>query len=251
MNKTFKAVLIDDEDDCIRIIEKILKKHCADIEICGEANIVSDAVDLINKCKPDLVFLDIQMPDGDGFDVLEKVSHTNFEVVFVTAHDQHAIRAFRFSALNYLLKPIDPVEIVETVKRFKRRSNPVKPQSLGIFKEAINNNIKRIILPTSEGTHMVEIKDIVRCEADSNYTTFYISDTQKVVVSSSLGTYEKLLVNHNFTRIHNKHLVNLLHIKKFLNTMGGMVKLSNGEMIDVSTRKRHELITRMKEFAGM
>lgn len=244
------AVLVDDEDNSLEALEILLNKYCPDVQVDGRAQSVEEAIETIDEIKPELVFLDIALPDGQGFEVLEGVSHTDFEVVFTTAYDQYALKAFEFSALDYLLKPINAEKLRLSVERFQEiRGKESIGERVSVLKESLNNLNERIILSSMDGFEVYKIADILRCEANGSYTTFFIKDGKKVVTSKTLNNFEKLLEDMPFVRVHSKHLVNLNYIKRYISGRGGYIVFEDGSQVDVSERKKKDFIRLMKDHA--
>ncbi len=233
-----KAVIIDDEVPNVENLQNMLEKWCACIQVTGTATGAAEGIEVIKRVKPDLLFLDIQMPDGSGFDVLRAFSGIDFEVIFVTAYDQYGIQAIKFSALDYLLKPIDVFQLQEaTAKAREKLMVKVQNQNISNLLEYIRKaqtDFPKIALPTSEETHFVAVNRILRCEASSNYTTFYIRDQIPVLVSKTLKEFEELLAPHGFLRVHQSHLVNFMFVRSLLKEDGGVLVLDNGEKVPVS-----------------
>jgi two-component system LytT family response regulator len=196
----------------------------------------------IKETNPDVIFLDIQMPDGNGFKLLEDIGNINFDVIFTTAFDQYAIKAIKYSALDYLLKPIAPDDLKAAVDKVeKKKTGDDARTNINFLLENIKNkntDFKKIVLSTSEGMSVVEIKNIIRCESDDCYTYFYMEDGKKVIVSKTLKEIEELLGEYNFLRPHRSHLINILHIKNYIKTDGGTVIMSDGCQVPVSRRKK-------------
>ena len=250
MSNLIQAVLIDDEDNSLEALSILLEKYCPDVEIIGTGQSVEEAVETIDNLQPELVFLDIALPDGQGFEVLEQVSHKNFEVVFTTAYDQYALTAFEFSALDYILKPINAEKLQQSVKRYQEiKGDRDISGRVSVLKESLNNVNERIILTSMDGFEVYKIADIIRCEANGSYTTFFIKGGIKVVTSKTLNNFEKLLSDQPFARVHSKHLVNLEFIKRYISGRGGYVVFEDGSQVDVSERKKKEFIRLMKEHA--
>ncbi|MBN2662785.1 MAG: response regulator transcription factor [Bacteroidales bacterium] len=249
MSKNIRTVLVDDEKNSLIIMQKLLEKHVPSVEVVATAQSVSEGIEIINNEKPDLVFLDISMPDGDGFEVLEKVDFQNFQVIFSTAYDQYAIRAFEVAALHYILKPVKPEDLIEALKRFEEfsKDNDLSDK-IKVLNGALKNAPQRLVLPTSNGMHIVDIEEIVRCESSNNYTTFFLTSKQKIVVSKSIQLYEQMLSVSHFCRIHNKHLVNLKFIKKYVKGRGGHVLLNDGSQIDVSDGRKKNFLDKLSEY---
>lgn len=246
------AIIVDDVEKARRTLRKDLEDYCPEVKIIGEAGGVKEAVALLKDCDPDIVFLDIQMQDGDGFDVLEKVKGKNFGVIFTTASDAHAIKAFKFSAVDYLLKPVDPEELQTAVKKAGKQEGTMAGMqegkgnaSLELLSEALKNLKKkhtRIAIHTSEKVHMLELEEIVRIEADGNYSKFYLSTGKTHLVTKTLKEYDDLLSDSGFFRVHQSHLVNTKHIKEFIKADGGYLLMSDKSHVSVSTRKKAEVM---------
>lgn len=243
------AVLVDDDSNLREGMKALLNRYAPEIRILGEAENVSDAVLAIDGLNPQVVFLDIQLADGTGFDILEKLTEKNgkieSQVVFITAHEQYAIKAFRFSALDFLLKPVDPEELQKVIEKI---NNTVKKKDsfdhIDLLLENIRkkvDNFKRIALSTTDGIHLFEISDIIRCESTDNYTTFYIKNNKPILISKTLKEYEELLTEHGFERIHQSHLINLAYLKSYIKKDGGYVIMADNSNLPVSQRKKDRL----------
>ena len=238
-----KAVIIDDEKNSRENLRGLLNVFHNELSIIGEADGFKSGVELIKNKKPELVFLDIQMPDGSGFRLLESFVDPDFYVIFTTAFDQFAIKAIRFSALDYLLKPIDPDELKLAVQKAISKQNTNSGASFKILKENTHNTEpKKIILSTSEGLHVIHLKDIIRCESDDYYTRFFFADKSKLMISKTLKDVEEMLHDSGFIRTHKSHLINITYIKGFLKNDGGYIILTNGEKIPVSRRKKEYIL---------
>lgn len=243
------AVLVDDDSNLREGMKALLSRYAPEMQILGEAENVSDAVSVIDGLNPQIVFLDIQLADGTGFDILEKLTEKNgkieSQVVFITAHEQYAIKAFRFSALDFLLKPVDPEELEKVIEKIK---NAIKKRDtfdhIDLLLENIRkkvDNFKRIALSTTDGIHLFEISDIIRCESTDNYTTFHIKNNRPILISKTLKEYEELLTEHGFERIHQSHLINLAYLKSYIKKDGGYVIMSDHSNLPVSQRKKERL----------
>ena len=233
-----KAVIIDDIQEAITVLTADLATYCSNIEIIGSANGVVSGAKLIKDLKPDLVFLDIQMPDGSGFDLLEILGDTDFKLIFTTASDEFAIKAFKFSAIDYLLKPIDPDDLISAVQKIENQVSPT--ERLDLLKSNLEKP-KKIALNTVDKIHIVDVEDIIRLESNINYTKFYFKDGNKLLVTKTLKEFDKLLSEHDFIRIHQSHLVSTQEIKAFLKQSGEVV-LKDETRIPVSTRKKAVLM---------
>ncbi|MBN4073080.1 response regulator transcription factor [Crocinitomix catalasitica] len=239
-----KAVIIDDIPEAIQVLKSDLENYCVNIEVVGNAEGVVSGAKVIKELKPDLVFLDIQMKDGTGFDLLEIVPETNFKLIFTTASDEYAVKAFKFSAVDYLLKPIDPDELMDAVSRVEDQDKPA--ERIDLLKENFNQQ-KRIALNTLEKIHIVNVEEILRCESNINYTMFYFTDETKLLVTKTLKEFDKLLSGHNFIRIHQSHLINTRFIKEFTKSDGYII-MKDGTKVPVSTRKKQVLMDMISNF---
>ncbi|MDP9957058.1 LytR/AlgR family response regulator transcription factor [Epilithonimonas hungarica] len=244
------AILIDDDHNLRNGMRAMLSLYAPEIEILGEAESVKTGIQLIEKTNPQIVFLDIMMNDGSGFDILEKLNtkygKISSHIVFVTAHEKFAIRAFRFSALDFLLKPIDPEDLQAVIRKIKNITHLDNGnKNIELLLENITrktDNFKKIALSTSDGIHLFEVKDIIRCESVDNYTKFYIKNHNKVVmISKTLKEYEELLSDQGFERIHQSHLINLNEMRSYIKKDGGFVIMSDHAQLPVSQRKRDRL----------
>lgn len=238
-----KSIIVDDEKNGRENLSGILKQHCPKIEILDEANSVESAIKLIHNLNPDLVFLDIEMPKENGFKLLEYFSDFNFEVIFVTAYGNYAIKAIRFSAADYILKPINYIELKTAVKKVSK-SIQQKKENQRLKQLAYNlsqpNDIK-IGLPTGDRIEFVRVKDIIHCKGEGNYSHIYYEQNKHLLVAKTLVEFENLLNEHSFIRVHKSHLVNLKHIVAYSKTEGGTLQLSNGDKVDVSRRRKEDV----------
>lgn len=247
-----KTLIIEDEQKSRDVLLKIIEKNCPQLSIVGTASSVSEGVSQIKALSPDLVFLDITMPDGSGFDLLEQVQGYKFDLIFATASNNHAIRAFKYSACDYLLKPIDVEELKSAVSRIEKRKNETPDmQNLNFLIQQLkksDDNFQKITLPTGNAYEIINLKDIVRCEADGSYTYFYLTDKRKLMVSASLKHYEELLPEQDFIRVHHHNLINMNHVVRFLKEDGGYAVMSDGSKIEISRRKKDVFMDRLKSF---
>ena len=220
--------------------------YCEGVEVVSIAGGVAEALKALKEHQPQLVFLDIELPDGDGFQVLEKAPELNFEVIFTTAYNQYAMRAFKFSATDYLLKPIDIEELPAP-----RHPQTGKNDAASRIEALLQNmrepqpKLKRIVLPTSNGFTVVSPENIIRCESDRNYTFIFLKDGRKILVSRTIKEYEEMLENHDFFRIHQSHLINLRYLNNYTLGRGGYVELTDGSTLDVSARRKSDFLKRM------
>jgi two-component system LytT family response regulator len=252
MNK-IKTILVDDEPRGLTSLHKLLQLNCPEVEVIAFAANAAEAKNKIEELKPQLLFLDIAMPEKNGFDLLKSLTEIDFEVIFVTAHENYMMQAFHFSAVDYLLKPIEDDLLAEAVKRAgKRIENKTGGQQLETFLHNLHHKgasqKMKLCIPSLKGFQVVEIQDIIYCEASSNYTNFHFTNRSSICASKPIHEYEELLKDSNFVRIHKSFVINLERVKEYIRGEGGSVILSNGHEIEVSRRKKDMLMTRMKEF---
>ena len=241
-----RAIIIDDEQESRNTIFNILKNFCKNVSVVGQAENVAEGINKINTEKPDIVFLDIQMPDGTGFDLLERIKHIGFQVIFITAYDQYALKAIKFSALDYILKPVDPQQLIDAVTKIKEPGSDINTITHKIQTLLRNKNgFERITLPTFEGFRFINIKDIVRCEADNNYTNFFLNSGDKILVTKTLKEYDDCLSGLDFVRVHQSHLVNIKFVDRYIKGDGGTIVMVDGSQVDVSRRRKDEFLERM------
>jgi len=249
-----KAIIIDDIELTHKIIKKIISDYYSDIDIVDTAFNVNDGIKIIDKNTPDIVFLDINLPDGTGFDILKKINNRNFKLIFVTAHQEHAINAIKFSAIDFLLKPLDEDDVVAAIKsaitKIKKDDEQLKIETFINNYKNLNNKDQKIVLKTQDNIYVIKVSDIIRCESDGNYTIFYINNQQKILISKTLKEYEKLLKDYNFIRIHKSHLINIDAIERFEKRDTGIVYMSDGSKISVSHRKKDILLNALNNFLG-
>lgn len=241
-----KAIIIDDEPDCVKLLALQLKMYCPHVQVIAECVSSEAGLLKIKELEPDIVFLDIEMPVMNGFQLLEKIITINFSLVFVTAYDQFAVKAFRFNALDYLLKPIDGKDLKAAVE--KALLQKPGPQQLQLMKQHLQGGDKyfpdKIALPYQNGVTFTDIKNVLYCEAENNYTRFHISGGQQSMVSKTLGDIQEVLEERNFLRVHRQYLVNLDHIKKYVRGEGNYLVLSNNDNIPVARNKKEKLVER-------
>ncbi len=246
-----KIVIIDDQEDSVEKLSFLLHKFCGNLTVSGVANSGKEAIALINKTKPDIVFLDVEMDDMNGFEVLERLDNTNFKVIFTTAYDKYAIQAIRFSALDYLLKPIQKNDLMAALERAKEQTNVVEKQQVSGLAEIAKNKptqLERIGLTTNDGLIFRNVKDIIHCESDRNYTLVHLINNEKLLVSKALKEIDETLEGSGFFRIHNSFLINLSHVKKYVRGDGGHVIMSNSKEINVSRSKKDEFLELFSKF---
>jgi len=250
VSQLIRTVIVEDEKNSFLLLTKLLEKYCPSVKIIGTAHNVAEAVKVLNAEKPDLVFMDVNMPDGDGFEVLERVQDREFAVIFTTAYDRYAMKAFEFSALHYLLKPIDHKELQEAIKRFENsKPENLLESKLKVMADSLSAQPQKIMVPSSNGLIVVELDDIIRCESTNNYTIFHLKDGKPLMVSKPISSYEEILSDLHFLRIHNKHLINLKYVKRYVKGRGGYVVMQDDSEADISESKKKEFMLKLGEIA--
>lgn len=245
-----KAIIVDDEQHCTDRLSHLLQQyHAQEVLVVATALSVKEGIKVIREHQPDLLFLDVQIHDRTGFDLLRECGAINFKVIFTTAYDKFAIQAIKFSAIGYLLKPIDEDDLREALGKLK----DISAEQTSLMAEIIENNLKqpekkkRITIPTGNELLFVNIEDIIRCHSDVNYTTIFKTDKQKIVVAKTLKEFEEMLSEQDFFRIHNSELINLHYIKSYNKGKGGSVLLADGTELEVSTRRKEDFLKRMAQ----
>lgn len=248
------TVIIDDESDAVDFITSIIGEYCPGLIVSGSAHNVKDGIKILNEIKPDLVFLDVEMPNGTGFDLLKYFPDKDFDVVFITAFNHYAIKAIKFSAVDYILKPININEFIESVNRVieKRTNNSLRDNENF---EALLENIRgshptRLVIPTSDGKEYLNPNDIIRIEADRSYSWFFITDKRKILVSKHLKEFQDLLNDRNFFRPHNSHLINLDYVKKYVRQDGGYIEMTDASQVPISRNRKDLFLTHMSRYTG-
>lgn len=243
-----KAIIIDDEKSGTEVLQLLIEQNCPSIQIIAIENNAEDGIKSILKLKPDLVFLDIEMPTATGFDVIAATNTEKYEVVFTTAYEHYAIKAFKTKAVDYLLKPIDIDELKQAVISVEERLKQGNTTSIKSMEELIYstlNKLKKISIPSQEGLLFVDASDIIRLEAESNYTHVYLKDRKKITASKTLKHFEEVLQNYNFCRIHSTHMINLDKIERYIKGDGGFVVLNDDITIPVSRAYKADLLGRI------
>lgn len=249
MKQKIKTIIVEDMARAKELLRADLKAYCPKVEIVGEASSVVTGAKLLRQVKPDLIFLDIMLGDGTGFDLLEIFPNLNAKVIFVTAHEEHAIQAFRYAAIDYLLKPINTDDLIAAVMRASNQIG-LNRESLSLLKNTIqfpDRLPQRISLSNQEKISVVDIDQIVRCESDGNNTRVFLKNGEKIFVTKTLKQYEELLLQHHFLRTHQSHLINTLYIKEYNRSDGGYLLLKDGQHIPVSVRKKKTIMDYLEE----
>ena len=246
-----QTIIIDDEKRGRNILLKLLQQHCPNVHVVAQAESSMQAKELVALHKPDLVFLDVEMPKQSGFDFLQSLKEKKFAVIFITAHNHYAVRAFKFSALDFLLKPIDVDDLKSAVQKAEEKIRTSKPnEQLDVLKhhlKNLHNPFDKICIPTHDGISFAPIHDIVRMEADVNYTNVFLASGEKCISSKSLKEFDELLAELNFFRVHKSHLINLIHIKSYIKGDGGTVVLADNSRVEVSRRHKDEFLARLSK----
>lgn len=254
MTRRLKTVIVDDEQDAVEFINSLVGEYCPTLEVVGKANNVIQGVTVIKDSDPDLVFLDVEMPNGTGFDLLEQFPEKNFDVVFITAFNHYAIKAIKFSAVDYILKPININEFIDAVNKAVKKRSERRTQgneSLKILMENIrSSHPSRLAIPTADGMEYLNPKDIIRIEADRSYSWFFLSGDRKILVSKHLKEFQELLGDRYFFRPHNSHLINLKYVRKYIRKEGGYIEMTGGAAIPVSRNRKDIFLAQMARFKG-
>ncbi|MBK7763471.1 MAG: response regulator transcription factor [Bacteroidetes bacterium] len=243
-----RVIIVDDEITSSQVLEELIKHYLPQLEVIAICNKPSDAVSKISVLKPDIVFMDIELPGMSGFDILEKIPNINFEVIFTTAHTKYGIKAIQFSAIDYLLKPINVEELkiaIQRVEEHRAFSNPLEKiknlfENVQLMKQ--NHPFNRVAFPTSDGLKFIHLDHILRCMASNNYTYIFLTNNDKILISKSLKDIENILPESGFCRIHNSHLVNLKYISKFIKGDVNTLVMNDNTELEVSRRKKEELV---------
>jgi len=244
-----RTIIIDDEDNARNNLQAILADNCPNVEVAEMQGTVADGIKAIKKHKPDLVFLDVKMQGETGFDLLKGLDEHDFELIFTTAHDEYALKAFKFSAIDYLLKPIDIDELKNAVDKVEdklsSRNSKARYDLMVNNLKSTNGSFEKIALPTTDGLIFVQRKNIVRCESADNYTTFYLINGEKILVSKTIKYYEELLLEYNFFRVHQSHLINLNHLKQYHKGEGGYAVMTDDSAVIISRRKKESFLKQL------
>ncbi len=242
------TIIIDDEQDCRETLELLLKRNFECIEVVTHASSAAEGLKAIKKHKPDLVFLDIEMPEKNGFDMLLSIGNINFEVIFVTAYNKYALKAIKFCALDYILKPIDELDLIKAVERAKDKIKiGIENDRLKLLlNNSQNDQPKTIALPTAEKIEFVSVDNIIRCKGENNYTSIILNSGKNILISKTLKEYDNLLSEYGFLRIHQSHLINTKHIKAYFKNDGGYLQMIDGEKVSISRTKKDGVLDFLK-----
>ena len=243
------AIIVDDEPYSCEALATLLERYCPEIKLLDICYSAADALKSIQEQRPQILFLDIEMPYMNGFEMLEKLPELNFKLIFTTSYDQYAIKAIRFSALDYLLKPVDKDELQKAVQKAITASDDPLPQQLEILLHKLNHPkvvVNKIAIPTIEGLQMVPVESIIRCEADRNYTNLFLKNKGKITASRNLKDLEEMLEDYSFVRVHHSYLVNLNEVEKYIKGEGGYLIMSDKTAVDVSRSRKEILLKRLQ-----
>lgn len=238
-----KVVIVDDESSARNILKKFLSVYCPEVTVIAECTSVKEGYECITKNEFDILFLDIHLTDGEGFDLLQKIPKITFEIIFTTGYDTYAIKAIKYAAIDYLVKPLIAEELKEAVDRvIKKKADNVKIPQAPEPKIQLLPTSGRIAVSDTNGLRILQLNKIIYCKAEGNYTSFILSDKEKILVCKTLKEYETILPQPYFLRIHNSHLINLEHVKSYVNGRGGQVEMSNNEFLDVARNRKQSLM---------
>jgi len=247
---TYTGIIIEDDQRQQTALMEQLAEHFPELTIAGVASSVPEARTLLAKVNPDLAFMDVMLPPATSFDLISSLDRIPFEIIFTTSFEEFAVKAFRLSAVDYLMKPIATADLIEAIQAFKRRrqssASPAHLQNLLANLQVTRSDSAKIALPTLTGYLFVKVRDIVRCESDNTYTTFFTQAKEKIIVSRTLKDCEQMLADFRFFRVHNSHLINLDYIAEYIKGEGGVVRMSDGSHVDVSRRRKDEFLAAMR-----
>lgn len=245
-----KAIIIDDEKKGREILKSLIENYCKEVEIVAQAESAQEGYELIREHHPDVVFLDVEMPNGDGFSLLERFEKIKFQIIFTTAFDDYAIKAIKFHALDYLLKPIDIDELrnaVNNVKEAARSKQNTEQKYSGLIHTRKLEHSGKLALPIKDGIIYLSISEIIRVESDGAYSIFYTDNGKKHLSSKNLGEYEEILPTLGFFRVHRSHMINVKKVKKFIRSDGNFIEMEDGSMVEIARRKKDEFLQLMNE----
>jgi len=239
------ATIVDDEPYCCEALCALLERYCSAVKVLDICYSASTALKSIKDHPPQILFLDVEMPHMNGFELLERLEHVNFHLIFTTSYDHYALKAIRFSALDYLLKPIEREDLQNAVQKVMKVAHAINPQQMEILLQNLinpNKPISRIAIPTMEGLQMINVESIISCTADSNYTVIFLKNKSKITASRTLKDMEEILKDYSFARVHHSHIVNINEIEKYIKGDGGFLNMTDGSSIDVSKNRKEMLL---------
>ncbi len=250
MTKNIRSIIVEDEARSASALISLLERYCPEVEVISVAKTVKDGIKVIELEQPCLVFMDIALPDGDGFTILEKVSFKDFAVIFTTAYDKYAIKAFDFSAIHYLLKPINHLELQKAVERYEAdRIEKDYSKKISVLNGNLKGKLEKIVLPASDGLEVIDLDKIIKLEASHNYTHCYLADNTNFLVTRPLSAFDSMLTDHHFVRIHSKYIINLQYLKKYIRGSGGFVRMKDDSEISVSKSRKTEFLEKLSEYS--
>jgi two-component system, LytTR family, response regulator len=252
MNEKLATLIVDDEPDAVNFISSIIREYCPRLEIIGTASSANEGIKIILERQPELVFLDVEMPHGSGFDLLARFPEKTFDVIFITAFNHYAIKAIKFSAVDYMLKPININEFIEAVEKVlhKRLSTSNRNTDYSALLENLRSPLpSKLAIPTSDGMEYLKTNEIIRIEADRSYSWFFLKDKRKILVSKNLKEYQELLSDQHFFRPHNSHLINLEHVKKYIRHEGGAIEMDDGCQVPLSKPRKEFFLAQMSKIS--
>jgi two-component system, LytTR family, response regulator len=254
MSKKLRTIVVDDEQNAVDFIISIIKEYCSGLEVVGKAHNVAEGVKIIEQEKPDLVLLDVEMPNGTGFDLLSYFPEKEFDVVFITAFNHYAIKAIKFSAVDYILKPINISEFTEAITRVVQKRSASRSGDNEKFRVLMENlktpTPSRLAIPTSDGMEYLNPREIIKIEADRSYSWFYLAGDRKILVSKNLKEFQDLLGDRYFFRCHNSYLINLKYVKKYVKKEGGYIEMADGSQVPISRNRKDIFLIHMSRFRG-
>lgn len=242
---SLRTIIIDDEPDSVKLLQMQLAQYCPQVEVVGSYTSTVKALDGIETLLPNLLFLDIEMPVMNGFEMLEKVIHTNFSIVFVTAYNQFALKAFRFNALDFLVKPIDTKELVEAVTKAENRVIPTSSQLTMLQKQLRGEPVTKIAIPGPHGVSFIDLNEIIYSEASNNYSKLILTDGRHFLISKTLKDVQEVLEEEHFLRVHRQYIINLNHVKQF-NRNEGILTMTNGDNIPIARNQKERLVEKYR-----
>lgn len=248
-----RTIIIDDESHVRETLQHMLRKFCPQVKLVGEAASVASGIRVIREKAPELILLDIKMDDGTGFDLLDQIGNIDFKIIFITAYEQYAIHAFDFSAIDYILKPVNPEKLTDAVTKAEQMVLSSFILQLDTLKKNLNtpeNRDRKIILRTMENIYLIDVQDIIHCASDGSYTIFDTIEEGRITISKPIKEYDDLLAGSGFLRVHRSHLINLKHVRRFSRQDGGMVVMKKGIEVPASTRGRERLMELFEEMEG-
>lgn len=242
-----RTAIIEDEVDAQSLLSSIIKEYCPSLQLVGIAGNISDGIALIEESKPDLVFLDIELEGGTSFQLLDRLKHMSFRIIFTTAYDQYALKAFKYETIDYILKPYSPQDVIKSIERVRRTQHDIAifNRLEYLIEQNDTSQNTKINIQTCEGISLISISDIVRLEADRSYCFVYLSDGERLLVSKPLKDFESQLPEDQFFRVHSTHLINMEYINKYIKEDGGFIIMTDGSHVPLARRRKHEFLMKI------